>query len=367
MRAINIEHAGNGMVLGKNIYTADGRVLLRQGTTLSERYIKALRDLHFTHIYIRDARLPDVEVNDVIPENLRQEAIQIINKSFGDIQQQLSGKPNEQGEKKVGFNVDSINDVTKNIVESIMTNKDLVIQLADLKSHDNYTFAHSVNCCVVGTVLGHKLGLPDYKLKDLAIGLMLHDIGKTTVSAEIMNKPGKLTEAEFDKMKEHARAGFDILREIWSLSAHAKIVVLQHHERYDGTGYPKGLKGNDIHLYGQIGAISDVYDALTSDRPYRKRLLPHEAIEFLMGNGDRYFSLELVTTFVSAIAPYPVGTMVKLSTGETAIVTEVDMAFAARPTVRVVQDTQGRDIQPPLPTIELKKERSVAIAKVIAD
>ncbi len=359
------------MVLGKNIYTADGRVLLRQGTTLSERYIKALRDLHFTHIYIRDARIPDVEVNDVIPENLRQEAIQIIHKSFGDVQQQLTAK-SQPGQAKVGFNVDSINDVTKGIVESILTNKELVIQLADLKSHDNYTFAHSVNCCVVGTVLGVKLGLPDYKLKDLAIGLMLHDIGKTTISAEIMNKPGKLTQDEFEKMKEHARAGFDILREIWSLSAHAKIVVLQHHERFDGTGYPKGLKGNDIHLYGQIGAIADVYDALTSDRTYRKRLLPHEAIEFLMGNGDRYFSLELVTTFVSAIAPYPVGTMVKLSTGETAIVTEVDMAFASRPTVRLVQDAKGKDLPngpglPPLPNIELKKERSIAITKVIAD
>jgi len=365
LRAINIEHATTGQVLGKNIYTADGRVLLRQGTTLSERYVKALKDLHFTHIYIRDNRIPEVEVNDVIPENLRQEAIQIIHKSFGDVQQQLNAK-NPMGDK-VGFNVDSITDVTKGIVESVLSNKELVIQLADLKSHDNYTFAHSVNCCVVGTVLGVKLGLPDYKLKDLAIGLMLHDIGKTTISAEIMNKPGKLTQDEFEKMKEHARAGFDILREIWSLSAHAKIVVLQHHERFDGTGYPKGLKGNDIHLYGQIGAIADVYDALTSDRTYRKRLLPHEAIEFLMGNGDRYFSLELVTTFVSAIAPYPVGTMVKISTGETAIVTEVDMAFASRPTIRLVQDAKGQDLPQPLPTIELKKERSIAITKVIAD
>ncbi len=365
MRAIHIDDLNTGMVLGKNIYTADGRVLLRQGTTLSERYIRALKDLHYSHVYIRDPRVPDIEVNDVIPEELRQEAIQVIHKSFGDIQAQLNGATS--GAIKPGFNTDAIASVSRDIVEAILNNKDVVIQLADLKSHDNYTFAHSVNSCVVGTVLGHRLGLPESKLRDLAMGLMLHDIGKTTIPLEILNKPGKLTELEFNRMKEHARAGFDILREIFTLSAHAKIVVLQHHERYDGTGYPKGLKGADIHLYGQVGAIADVYDAMTSDRSYRKRLLPHEAIEFLMGNGDRYFSLELVTTFVASIAPYPVGTIVKLSTGESAIVTEVDMSFATRPNVRVIADASGQDLATAGPTLELKKERAIAIIKVMAD
>lgn len=365
MRAIQIEQLHTGMVLGKNIYTPDGRVLLRQGTTLSERYIKALKDLRYSDVYIKDPRVPDLEVDDVIPEKMRQEAIGVIHKSFGDMKAQLSGASGESPTKQ-GFNVDAIADVTQSIVESILASKDVIIQLADLKSHDNYTFAHSVNCCVVGTVLGHKLGLPESKLKDLAMGLMLHDIGKTTIPLEVLNKPGKLTEAEFEKMKEHARAGFDILREIFSLSAHAKIVVLQHHERFDGTGYPKGLKGPDIHLYGQIGAIADVYDAMTSDRTYRKRLLPHEAIEFLMGNADRYFSRDLVTTFVASIAPYPIGTLVKLSTGEAAIVTEIDMGFATRPTVRVVQDPSGRELANPR-TVDLRKDRAIAITKVIAD
>jgi HD-GYP domain-containing protein (c-di-GMP phosphodiesterase class II) len=351
------------MILGKNVYTADGRILLRQGTVLSERYIKALRDLQFTYVYVRDSRVPDLEVDDVIPENLRQEAIQVIHRSFGDIQAQFS----RSGSQKSGLNIDSIADITKNIVESILTNKDLIIQLSDLKSHDNYTFSHSVNVCVVGTVLGHKLGFSDGRLRDLAIGLILHDIGKTTIEPTILHKTGKLTENEFDQMKEHARNGFDLLREISRLSAHSKIVVLQHHERFDGTGYPKGLKGQDIHQYGQIGAIADVYDALTSDRTYRKRLLPHEAIEFLMGAADRYFALDLVSTFVGSIAPYPVGTVVKLSTGETAIVTDVDMALASRPAVRVVQDPSGKNNKPPFPSIALKTERGITITKVIAD
>ncbi|MBI6546819.1 MAG: hypothetical protein HY692_08490 [Cyanobacteria bacterium NC_groundwater_1444_Ag_S-0.65um_54_12] len=182
-----------------------------------------------------------------------------------------------------------------------------------------------------------------------------------------MNKPGKLTELEFERVKEHARAGFDMLREIWSLSAHAKIIVLQHHERYDGTGYPKGLKGQDIHMYGQIGAIADVYDALTSDRTYRRRLLPNEAIDFLVGHGDRYFSKDIITTFISVIAPYPIGTMVKLSTNDVGIVTEVDMKVATRPVVRILRDAKGKELEPPLRTVYLDKDLTITIAKVIAD
>lgn len=353
MRPIDLEKAQPGQILGKSIFTADGRVLLREGTTLTERYLKALREMQFGFIYVVDPRLPDIELQDVIPEQLRQEAVTTIKRAFGDI-------------SKCGVNLQAISEVTTRIVESIMANDALIIQMADLKSHDTYTFSHSVNVCVIGTILGVQLGLDERKLKDLALGLMLHDIGKMQVPESILRKPGRLTEEEYITMQDHARSGFDMLRSIQTLSAHAKIVVLQHHEKYDGTGYPKGLKGNDIHLNGQIGAIADVYDALTSDRIYRKRYLPHEAIEYLMTQADRHFSLELVTSFISTIAPYPPGTMLKLSSGETGIVTEVDMRLASRPILTLVQDANGKDLSKPFPTLDLRMAPSLTITKVLS-
>jgi HD-GYP domain-containing protein (c-di-GMP phosphodiesterase class II) len=361
VRAISIDSAAAKQVLGKNIYTPDGRVLLRQGTALTERYIKALRDLKFSHIYVRDERLPDLDVDDVIPEDLRLEAVQAIEGCFADIRKQLD----ETG--KVNVNVDAVAEMSKSIVENLMSNKDLVVQLMDLRSLDSYTFAHSVNCCVLGVMMGQRLGLPEPKLKDLATGLVLLDIGKCVVPAEILSKPGPLSEEEFAKVKEHSRAGFDALREVFNVSAHSKIVVLQHHERIDGSGYPKGLKGPEIHLYGQIAALADVFDALTSDRVYRKRLLPHEAIDVLLRSADRLFDRQLVTTFVANIAPFPKGTLVKLSSGEHAIVNDFDMSAALRPTVAIVKDSGGRDLKAPFPLLDLRRDRSVAIVKVLAE
>lgn len=354
MRPVELEKVKEGQVLGKSIFTPDGRVLLREGTALTERYLKALREMQFGFIYLADPRLPGLEVNDVIPEQLRQEAVGTLKKAFGDV-------------SKGSLNVQAIADMTSRIVESIMGNDSLLIQMADLKCHDTYTFSHSVNVCVLGTIIGVQLGLDERKLKDLALGLMLHDVGKMQVPEEILNKPGRLTEEEYSKMQEHPRSGFDVLRSNQAISAHAKIVILQHHEKYDGTGYPKGLKGNDIHLNGQIGAIADVYDALTSDRTYRKRFLPHEAIDYLMTQVDRHFSLELVTSFVSTIAPYPVGTMIKLSTGETAIVSEVDMRVASRPVVTIVQDAAGQELSEPYRKLELRSAPSVTITKVLTN
>lgn len=354
MRPVELDKVKEGQVLGKSIFTPDGRVLLREGTALTERYLKALREMQFGFIYLADPRLPGLEINDVIPEQLRQEAVGTIRKAFGDV-------------SKGNVNIQAIADMTSRIVESIMGNDSLLIQMADLKCHDTYTFSHSVNVCVLGTIVGVQLGLDERKLKDLALGLMLHDVGKMQVPDDILNKPGRLTEEEYSKMQEHPRSGFDVLRSNQAISAHAKIVILQHHEKYDGTGYPKGLKGNDIHLNGQIGAIADVYDALTSDRTYRKRFLPHEAIDYLMTQVDRHFSLELVTTFVSTIAPYPVGTMLKLSTGETAIVSEVDMRVASRPVVTIVQDAAGKDFSEPYAKLELRNAPTVTITKVLTN
>lgn len=357
MRAIPINKVQPGMVLAKSVYSPDGRVLLREGAALTDRYLMALRSLNFNYVYIVDPRAPEISLSDPIPEELRQEAISVIKRAFG-------GDINAQ---KVGTHLPSISEVTKQLVDSIISNRDVTVQMADLKSHNTYTFAHSVNVSILGTMLGHRAGLNALRLQDLALGLILHDIGKMQVPVTILDKPGKLTESEFTLMKEHARSGYDALRGLMSLSAHAKIVVLQHHEKYDGSGYPKGLKGDDIHLNAQIGAIVDVYDALTSDRIYRKRFLPHEALEYMKSGDGSHFCPTLLRTFLDSVAPYPPGTLLKLSSGEIAIVAQVDMKAASRPIVKVIQDAEGQDIVEFRKLVDLQQQPGLTITKVLND
>jgi HD-GYP domain-containing protein (c-di-GMP phosphodiesterase class II) len=195
---------------------------------------------------------------------------------------------------------------------------------------------------VLGVVLGKSIRLNFSELKDLAIGLLLHDLGNVTIPESILKKPTKLTDEEFKYVYEHPRSGFELLRHCDGISATSKIVALQHHERLNGTGYPKGLKGPDIHQNSQICAIVDAYDALTSDRNYRKRYLPHEAIEYLMASGDTHFNFQLVKNFTSLVAPYPPGTFVELSSGDVGVVANVDMQVSGRPLLRMVRDAQGK-------------------------
>lgn len=357
MRAIPINKVQPGMVLAKSVYSPDGRVLLREGAALTDRYLMALRSLNFNYVYIVDPRAPEISVSDPIPEELRQEAISVIKRAFG-------GEINAQ---KVGAHLQAIADVTSQLVDSIISNHDVTVQMADLKSHNTYTFAHCVNVSILGTMLGHRSGLNALRLQDLALGLMLHDIGKMQVPGSILDKPGKLTEAEFSLMQEHARSGYDALRGLMSLSAHAKIVVLQHHEKYDGSGYPKGLKGDDIHLNAQIGAIVDVYDALSSDRVYRKRFLPHEALEYMKTGEGTHFNPVLLKTFIDSVAPYPSGSLVKLSSGETAMVIEVDKNAASRPIVKLLRDAEGQDIVELRKLIDLQQQPNLLITKVLND
>jgi HD-GYP domain-containing protein (c-di-GMP phosphodiesterase class II) len=361
LRAVSIDNLDSGAVLGKTIYAADGRVLLKKGAELSAKAIATLARLGYQYIYVYDPLTGDIEQPDLLTDELRAQATHTVREAF-----QGAANQGDSRFSRTGLNFDAISDVAGNLVEQILSNPDISIQMVDLKSYDQYTFQHSVNVAVMGVVLGKSLKLNFSELKDLAIGLLLHDLGNVTIPEHILKKPTKLTEEEFKYIYEHPRSGFELLRQADRISAPAKIIALQHHEKLNGTGYPKGLKGADIHINSQIGAIVDAYDALTSDRNYRKRYLPHEAIEYLMGSGDTHYAHNLVKNFVAQVAPYPPGTMLKLSTGDVAVVTKDDMAVSTRPFVRLIYDKEGRNY-PTGEEIELSKYATVAISSVLPE
>jgi len=334
MRLVPIECIKEGAFLGKTIYDNDGRILLRQGVILNNNYIDRIRQLGIFSLYIND-EYSAVEIEDIIKPELRQKSIKILKDSFLHIQH--FHKKNEEY-----FN--SIFDIANGIIDELIGRKDLLVNLVDIKSIDNYTYQHSVNVAVLSLIIGIQLQLDKVELYKLSTGALLHDIGKVFIPKEIIQKKGKLLPNEYDLVKEHTIKGYNYLKNNIDISPVSRIIILQHHEKIDGTGYPDGKKGNDINKLARIVAIADVYDALTSDRPYRKAMSPNEAIEYILGSGQTHFDFEMVKAFAECIVPYPVGMLVRLSNNDVAVVEEIFPHFALRPIVKVIKSDNVSDV-----------------------
>lgn len=214
-----------------------------------------------------------------------------------------------------------------------------------------------MNVAVLSILVGSEYGLDKNELFNVGLASILHDIGKMFVDKNILNKPGKLTQEEYEAVQEHPAFGFNYLKESYEIPTSAYVAVLQHHEKYDGTGYPMKKAKEEISIIGRIIGVADVYDALTSTRPYRKSLLPSEAMEYIMANGGIMFDVKLTKIFARKVAPFPMGTYVKLSNGLTGIVADNYEDACMRPKVKVIMDEEGNHIKPYL--INLRDERDL--------
>jgi putative nucleotidyltransferase with HDIG domain len=244
--------------------------------------------------------------------------------------------------------VEIVEPVVERITESILRNSGALLSLIRLKKKDNYTFVHSVSVCALLVAFGRALGMRRADIDQLGIGGMLHDIGKTTIPDGILNKPGRLTEDEFAVMKSHVAEGRRILTETPGISRRAIEIVAEHHERHDGSGYPGGLKGEAISPSGQMAAICDVYDAITTDRVYQNAMAPTEGLRKIFEWSKFAFDPDLVQGFLRTIGIYPVGSLVMLESGRLAVVLEQHEANLLNPTVRVFFHSRGNYYLPPV-------------------
>lgn len=239
-----------------------------------------------------------------------------------------------------------VKEVISGLVDSIVRNPDAQMCLTLLKKRDEYTAQHSVNVCVLTLAFGRHLGLPPGELNLLGMGALLHDIGKLRTPLEILNKPARLTPEEFARMKEHPGHGREILEGIPGIPPQVIDIAFGHHERLQGHGYPRGLAGDDISTWSRIVAIVDVYDAITSDRPYHDGLSATEALTKMYGWRERDFDPALMEQFIQCIGIYPIGTLVELTSGEVGVVITVNPQLRLRPKVMLALNEKGEPYYP---------------------
>lgn len=238
--------------------------------------------------------------------------------------------------------VEQCEPLVEDILDSIFRLPDALLPLAQVKTQDEYTFQHCVAVSALAAAFGRAMVMSREEIKELALGGLLHDVGKAMVPVEILNKPGRLTDAEFMVMREHASHGADLLSKTHGVSEIAYRAAAEHHERYDGSGYPNGLKGEHISIYGQMMAIVDVYDAITSIRVYHKGMPPTEALRKIFEWSKCHFNPRLVQAFIKSIGIYPAGSLVRLESGKLGIVREVVPDKLLQPVVKIFFDADRR-------------------------
>ncbi len=299
MRFVKSEELELGTVIGRDIIiTAQKTAMLKKGTVLNERYIDYLRNKGYLGAYVSDPISKDIDIEETLDQEIFREGVDaVMEEDIGDI---------------LGVSTD--------IVENILSKEKICTDLIDLRSYDDYTYHHSVNVAVYAVLVGYKLGFTSEELISICQAGLLHDIGKSKIPDEVLNKPDKLTDEEFEVMKHHAQLSYEMIEDSYEISAAVKQAVLCHHENENGSGYPLGKEGKDLNLMAKIIHVVDVYDALTSKRPYKDPFEPLKAFEYIRSGIDRQYNKQVVMALIEVIPPYPVGMDVYLSDGTRAIV-----------------------------------------------
>jgi HD-GYP domain-containing protein (c-di-GMP phosphodiesterase class II) len=387
-----------GQVLARTIYNERGEVLLGAGTPLNAFFVERLRSRGVISVYLQDGLGDDIEPADIVSEELRASTVTHLSRAYDVIASMAHGtrKNNQNRPRTVDDLVHRLGERPLELppqgtgslqalyhdIESLMNEileSNTIASLESLKSHNDYTFQHSVDVAVLGILLGRTAGLPRDQLRELALGCLLHDLGKMYIDEAILDKPGRLTPEEFDEIKKHPQMGFELIRRMPVFSILPAHVAYQHHERQDGKGYPRGLVGNNLLgrtlaermnpkrmlLIAEIAAVADVYSALTSDRPYRLAMPLDKVTEIITEMSGPHLNSDVATLLMRTIPMFPIGHWVEVQTGKyrgwRGVVVSLSADALHQPTVRLLLDDRGDRASTPV-ELDLKVHDGVKIS-----
>jgi putative nucleotidyltransferase with HDIG domain len=342
MKYVNIDSVEAGQYLGKTIYSSNGAILLSNDVLLTVYMINTLIRIGVTMLYIKDEHLQDVEIVDVVSEENKRMVMQRIWETFQSLR---SGK---------AFNTKNISVSMERLLDDITKNKDVLLQLSDIRTKDNEMYVHALNVCTISSLIGINMDLNQTQLKELAIGALLHDIGKVELTAE---------DASDDLKKHHTWKGFELLKNKHEFSLLIAHVAFQHHETPDGLGIPRKLKADQIHLYAKIVSVANQYDNLFYNPNSGESMLPHEACEHLMALAGTQVDREVLIHFLRTVSLYPTGSSVRLSTRETGVVIGQHRGLPGRPIIRIVKQDLNSQLE--IKEIDLAKYTTVFIESAL--
>lgn len=347
MRYVTVKNLEPDMILGQEIYDANGSLLMSKHTVLTEENIGFIIFTGVPGVYIDDEFSEDARAEEIISDEVRRSALKIVHDVFI---KAVSHKNAPEEE---------ISELVEKVTADVISNDDVMDNLIAVRTYDGYTYFHSVNVAVLAGVLGAKLGLNKSELNDLITAGFLHDVGKVFISVDILNAPRKLTPDERSKMMDHPRMGYDFLKEKYHFNENVLQGVYQHHEWFNGGGYPRRLAGQNILFLARILKVADVYDAMTGKRSYHDPYLPSDVLEYIMGRNGMEFDPIVVQLMSQELCVYPVGCEVELSDGRRAIVLHNRKGSIMRPKIRV------RDTGDVIDLTEDKKAWNLTITKLL--
>ncbi len=343
-----------GMVAAKNVRSAEGLLLVTADTVLTDTMISSIQKNTIGSIYVRNPLFQGIDVPDVVAEDSRMKCVMALQSAVA------------LYKKKKVLDIQPLKKLLKELVAEVILNRDSMIHQLDMRTYHDYIYAHSVNTCILSLLIAVNMNYPEAKLIDLGLGTLLHDIGMMMLPETILLKIGNLSPEESARVQQHPEEGFNILRTVQELPITATHISFQHHERVDGKGYPRNLQADKILDYAKIAAVADIFDALVSDRPYRKGMVPHEAYEVMMALGGTYVDREILHLFLTHVAIYPVGSVVLLGNGQYGVITKVVPRMQARPCIRLLTDTQGRLLAEP-EEIDLTEHLTLMITRLLKE
>jgi HD-GYP domain-containing protein (c-di-GMP phosphodiesterase class II) len=329
MRYVTVELLQDGMILAQTLFNPNFSTLLSEGTTLEQHHISRINELGYGGVYIEDALSAGISSHDVVSVATRLKTIS----AAKELKRQVEGGAFESDRKMTRVSQESI---IMPLIEEIIANPKRMIDRVDTRPYEDYDHYHSANVVILSLLIGVELGLSGMRLYEVGQSSLLADIGNVFIPKALLDRPGRLTAEEHDVVKRHTQMGFEYLREHFDISIEGCMGALHHHENYDGSGYPNGLRRDRISIYGRIIAITDVFDALISRRPYRKPMFPSTAMEFIEMNSGIMFDPEIVMALKNVVAAYPSGMCVETTTGALCIVRDNIPGFSSRPRLKLL-------------------------------